>query len=310
MRIPRSLFLALLALPSMVSAQALAPAPKDPRGAELVTTAWLAKHLKDANLVLLHVGDAKEYPVEHIPGARAVAMQDISVTDRTGKGLVLEMPNADSLRAKLASLGVTDNSRIVIYYGNDWASPTTRIFLTLHWAGLGDRTSILDGGMGAWKKEGHAVTAEVPAPKQGTLSPLKVNNFVVNFDFVKSMMGKPGVSIIDGRAATFYDGVETGGGPTGRHKTGHIAGAKSVPYTSITDETMHFRSAKELEAIFTNAGVGPKDVIIGYCHIGQQTTLMLTAARSLGHPILFYDGSFQDWSAKDGPVETTPAAKP
>jgi 3-mercaptopyruvate sulfurtransferase SseA len=35
---------------------------------------------------------------------------------------------------------------------------------------------------------------------------------------------------------------------------------------------------------------------------------MLFAARSLGHPVLLYDGSFQDWSrltpAESYPVET------
>ena len=38
-------------------------------------------------------------------------------------------------------------------------------------------------------------------------------------------------------------------------------------------------------------------------------TGMLFAARSLGHPVLLYDGSFEDWSAHaDYPVEN-PSAK-
>ena len=35
--------------------------------------------------------------------------------------------------------------------------------------------------------------------------------------------------------------------------------------------------------------------MIGYCHVGMQTTAMLFAARTLGHKVLLYDGSFQDW---------------
>ena len=54
----------------------------------------------------------------------------------------------------------------------------------------------------------------------------------------------------------------------------------------------------------------PNDTVIGYCHIGQQTTAMLFAARTLGHPVLLYDGSFQDWSRHaDFPVEN-PTEKP
>ena len=64
------------------------------------------------------------------------------------------------------------------------------------------------------------------------------------------------------------------------------------------------KSDAELAAIFAKAGVKPNDTVIGYCHIGQQTTAMLFAARTLGHPVLLYDGSFEDWSRHtDYPVD-------
>ena len=320
MRSPRILLALLAALPltsgtqalapASLGAQALAPASLNPRTPLFVSPEWLSAHLRDANLVLLHVGDPGDYPAAHIPGARLVGVQDISVGDRTGGGLALEMPSADTLRARLAALGVSDDSRVILYYGKDWASPTTRVFLTLQWAGVGDSVSILDGGMGAWTGAGHATTAEVPAPRAGSLSPLKVRNFVVDAAYVKSMIGKPGVSIVDARAPAFYDGTQAGGTPTSPHRTGHIAGARSVPFSAVTNESLRFRSPAELADVFTKAGVGPNDVVIGYCHIGQQATVMLTAARLLGHSILLYDGSFQDWSARpDAPVETAPASK-
>lgn len=296
--------------PASLGAQALAPASLNPRSPLVVTTEWLGAHLHDANLVLLHVGDPRDYPAAHIPGARLVGLQDISVGDRTGGGLALEMPSADTLRARLAALGVSDDSRVILYYGKDWVSPTTRVFLTLQWAGVGDNVSILDGGMGEWTRAGHATSDEVPAPRTGSLSPLTIRNFVVDAAYVKSMIGKPGVSIVDARAAAFYDGAQTGGSATTPHKTGHIAGARNVPFSAVTNESLRFRSPAELADVFAKAGVGPNDVVIGYCHVGQQATVMLTAARLLGHPILLYDGSFQDWSARpDTPVETVPAKK-
>jgi len=310
MRLPRLLLASLIAVPAFAHAQALAAARGDPRAPLFVSTEWLGKHLADANLVLLHVGDPKDYPAAHIAGARLISTQDVSVSDRSAGGLVLEMPSPDTLRARLAALGISDGSRIILYYGKDWVSPTTRILLTLEWAGLGERTSMLDGGMGAWIAEGNATTAEIPTPVTGTLSPLKVRNFVVDAAYVQSMIGKSGVSIVDARLPAFYDGTQTGGNAAAPHKTGHIAGARSVPFSSVTNESQRFRSPAELAELFSKAGVGPNDVVIGYCHLGQQATAMLTAARSLGHPILLYDGSFQDWSARaDTPVETTAAKK-
>jgi len=44
--------------------------------------------------------------------------------------------------------------------------------------------------------------------------------------------------------------------------------------------------------------------LITYCHIGQQATATLFAARSLGYDVALYDGSFEDWSKReDAPVE-------
>jgi thiosulfate/3-mercaptopyruvate sulfurtransferase len=290
--------------------RARAQEKSDPRSTLLVSAPWLAQHTTDANLVLLHVGLREEYDAGHIPGARFVDLDDISVSDHEKPGaLMLQMPTAEALRQKLAALGISDNSRIVVYYGNDWVTPATRVVFTLDYAGLGARTALLDGGMQAWKRDGNALNNVKPAPRTGALSALRIRPLVVDAAWVRSHVGKSGISVVDGRAAAFYDGVQTGRGMHSTQRTGHISGAKSVPFTEITDENLKLRSREELAAIFQKVGVQPGDTVVGYCHIGQQATGMLFAARSLGHPILLYDGSFEDWSAHaDYPVEN-PSAK-
>ena len=280
---------------------------KDARSKILVSTDWLAKHLDDRNLVLLHVGEKSEYDREHIPGARFVRLDDIADSDHEKPGaLMLQMPSSEGLRAKLGNLGISDDSRVVVYYGNDWVTPSTRVVFTLDYAGLGDQSSLLDGGMQQWKRENRPLTSAVPEAVKGSLSALKIRPIVVDAEFVKANIGKRGVSIVDGRSASFYDGVQTGQGMRGeKQRTGHIASAKSVPFTEITNDRLLIKSPAELAAVFAKAGVRPGDTIVGYCHIGQQATGMLFAARSLGYKVLLYDGSFEDWSAhKDYPVET------
>ena len=78
------------------------------------------------------------------------------------------------------------------------------------------------------------------------------------------------------------------------------SGTLSVPFTSVWDDHNALLSADELTARFTKAGVKPTDTVIGYCHIGQQATTLLFAARTLGYRVLLYDGSFEDWSRRDG----------
>ena len=296
--------LALLASPML-------GATSDPRSTLIVDSKWLDAHRQDANLVLLHVGDAQQYAAGHIPGARLVALDDISVSEHTSNGLMLELPPPEDLRKRLEKIGISDASKVVVYYGQDWVSPSTRVLFTLQHAGLGERAVLLDGGMAAWTAQGGALSSEPVPLKPGALAPLRTQPLVVDADFVRTHRAKPGFTVIDGRAAVYYDGVERGGQHGQQERAGHIAGARSIPFTEITDEQLLLRSQAELRALFDAAGVKPGDTVIGYCHIGQQATAMLYAARLLGHPIKLYDGSYQDWSrGSANPVENPSASKP
>ncbi len=276
----------------------------------IVSTDWLAKHLKDDSLVLLQVGERKEFDAEHIPGAQFIQVADIS-TPR-GQGLILELPSVDQLKATFEKLGVTDKSRIIVYFSKDWVTPTARVFMTLDYLGLGDRTSILDGGLPAWRAEGKPVTAELREPKPGHFTPAPNGRLVVDAAWVKANLNKSGVAILDARAAKFYTGAEAGQMP----RAGHIPSAKNIPFSSLVDEsTNKFKNVESLRQLFNTAGVKPADSVATYCHIGQQASLLYFVARYLGYEAHLYDGSFQDWSNRSElPVEKSdgekPAAKP
>jgi thiosulfate/3-mercaptopyruvate sulfurtransferase len=280
--------------------------PSQAPNALIVSPTWLAEHLHDSDLALWHVGDPAEYAKTHIPGARLVGLYDLSLRTNAD-GLRLEMMPAEDLRQKLASLGVSDTSRIVLYFdAPNLLTSVTRILFTLDRAGLGGRTSVLDGGLPAWTRAGQPVTADMPPAREAQLSPLTIRPMVVDADFVERNLQMTGYKVIDGRAPAFYEGEQTGGTPEARHKVGHIAHAGSVPFSSVLDEHGQLKSTAELRDLFEQAGAIPGDTIVAYCHIGQQATAAIFAARALGHPVLLYDGSFEDWSRRpNAPVEIT-----
>jgi thiosulfate/3-mercaptopyruvate sulfurtransferase len=271
------------------------------RDSLLVTPAWLAAHLSDPNVVVLHVGDEAAYNAGHIPGARFVSLQQISAPPAGSPPLSLEMSPPDLLRTQLTTLGISNDSHVVTYWPKDSIQSATRAMFTLFYAGFSN-VSLLDGGMPAWVKEGHELSTAAPAAKTGTLAPFTPAPLVVDAAFVQAHVSAPGYIVVDARDAGFFDGTKTGG-PTDHPAAGHIPGAHSVPFNQVVTSDFHLKPAHELEALFAKAGVTPGATVVAYCHIGQQATATLLAARSLGYSVLLYDGSFEDWVRRGLPVD-------
>ncbi len=275
--------------------------------APVVSVEWLASHLKDSNLVLLHVGEEGEYGEGHIPGARYVELNDISLPRQAPDGLSLELPPAEQLRSTLESWGISDHSTVVVYWGSDWVSPTTRLVFTLDYMGLGAETAVLDGGMPAWKSAGQPLVTGAPAAGRGRLTERAGNaSLVADADFVKAHAKAKGWTLIDARNVRYYDGAPG----SGDARPGHIPGAVNLPFDGMVTEDLRVLPLDELRAKFAAVGVAPGDSLIAYCHIGQQATVVVFAARLLGYPVKLYDGSYQDWQKRTAlPVTTEPTKK-
>lgn len=300
--ISMALLLAGSAPAGSAPAGASLPGAGTPRAEMVVDTAWVAARLDAPDLVILQIGDAAAYDAGHIPGARLLNLADISAPPTGSDPLFLEMPEAEALRAKLEALGVSDTSTVIVYPTRDIQSATRAVFV-LDTAGLGARTRLLEGGLPAWKAEGRPLSTRPRAVVPGRLSPIVFRPIVVDADYVKRHVRAPGYVVVDARAPEFYSGEKAGGPPGKPHRAGHIAGARSVPFSSVTTPDLMLAPEAEIAARFEAAGVKPGDRIIAYCHVGQQASATLFAARSLGLDVLLYDGSFEEWSRLGGEVE-------
>ncbi len=267
----------------------------------VVSTAWLAEHLKDPNLVVLAVGEKSDYDAKHIPGSLFISYPDTHLMTAPN-GLSVELPPMADLEAVFGRLGVSNNSHIVLYPLKTTFSWMTRIYLTLDAMGLARQTSILDGGFAAWSADGREVTTEVPVAKPGTIKACEQSDVIAKLDEVKASVKQPGVEIIDARNAEYY----TGQTQPGDQRRGHIPGAANIPFTTVIDESGKLKSPEALAELFRAAGMKPGDRIIAYCHIGQQATAVYFAARYLGYNVKLFDGSWEEWSAhKELPAETS-----
>jgi thiosulfate/3-mercaptopyruvate sulfurtransferase len=268
----------------------------------LVTVDWLADHLSDPSLVLLQIGDKSDFDKAHIPGAQFLEYESISTPHNHGFALMLELPPVEQLVAVFERLGVSNRSHVILYFGTNWVSPTTRVYWTLDYLGLGDRTSILNGGLVAWEASHHAVSKETRQSAKGSITPAPRKEIVADANWVSSHLNKPGVTIIDARTHEFYNGSQSDGNP----RSGHIPGATNLSYLDVVDQDNNkFKSPDAIKELFRGAGLRPGNTMVSYCHIGQRATVLYFTAKMLGYDAKMYDGSWEDWShRKDLPMVT------
>lgn len=266
----------------------------------IVSTSWLAERMEKepASLVLLHVGPKEEYEAGHIAGAQHIVPADLG---RDREGVPLELLADSDYEEILRSKGIRDDSRIVIYFGKDWVTPTARVYWTLDYLGLGNQTGILDGGLPAWRAEGRPVSTETPKPTKGDYSLKTRPEIRVDGDWVNSHCKSPQISLVDTRTADFFTGENDGRGRYPR--PGHIPGASNIPYPSVVEKNLKFKDVESLREIFRAADAGSGKRVVTYCHIGQQASLVYFIAKYLGYEAAMYDGSFTEWTLKELPVE-------
>jgi len=257
----------------------------------LVSTSWLAEHLKDPGLVIITVGPRPAYDAGHIPGARFVEMSAIATS---APGATLEIPPVEKLKSAFEDLGISNGSRIVICFLANYVSPSTRVYFTLDYLGLGAQTSLLDGGYEAWRAEGKAVTAEAPQITRGSITAKPRPELIVDAAWVSTNTNKPKIAIVDARTPEFYSGANAGRMP----RAGHIPGSVNIPFNTLADASNKLKDSQTLQKLLSEAGVKQGDQIVSYCHIGQQATVVYFVAKYLGYDARLYDGSFEDWSKR------------
>ena len=288
-------FVSLLLVASSAGGQQKPAAPgnsDDVRSEMLVSTKWLADHLKDPNVVILHLADnIGDYKRGHIPGARYLAMKKISTDNGS---ISVELPRVDQLQKTFSELGVGNNTRVVIYATN-WFPNAARAYFTLDYLGHGDKAALLDGGVEQWLAEDRPVSGETPKFSPATFTPYVHEKFRALLDEVKSDVdAKPGEEpeqIIDAR-------------PSRRYKAGHLAGATNVYWqdTLVSEENPVFQSPEKLRAIYASRGIVPGKKIVTYCEVGIQASHGYFLAKYLGYDAAMYDGSYQEWSSKNMPI--------
>lgn len=273
----------------------------------LVSTEWLAKHLKDPDLRILDGSwylpadgrDPKaEYDAGHIPGARFFDIDEIS----DGRSSLPHMaPPIEKFMSRMRAMGVGDGHQIVVYDGAGIMS-APRVWWLFKLMGQ-ENVAVLDGGLPKWIAEGRPTEDMPPIPRDRHMTVRFQNQLVRDVTQVAhaSKLGAP--QIVDARAAARFRGEAPE--PREGLRSGHIPKARNVPFGTLLNADQTLKTAIETKAVFEAAGVDLAKPIITSCGSGVTAAVLALALERMGHnEWTLYDGSWAEW----GMFPTVPIA--
>lgn len=272
---------------------------------DLVTTDWLAAHLKNVRVVDAnwYMPDdprnaESDYLASHIPGAVHFGIDAVAdhATD-----LPHMMPAPGQFAEQVGEIGI-DNDTMVVVYDHTGLFSAPRVWWMLKVMGH-DKVAVLDGGLPKWRAERRPVESGRVTAAPAVFIPAPRPQLIRQFDDVMGIVRDRSAQMVDARSAARFTAQEPE--PRSGVRGGHMPGAANVPWRAVVKADGTLKSEDELHATFANAGVDLHAPIVTTCGSGISAAILMLALQRVGAPkVALYDGSWTEWGGRpEAPVE-------
>jgi len=255
------------------------------------------------NLVILDARVGKDayqsYLNKHIQGARFVDLdKDLAeITNNAAFGGRHPLPTIEKFSESISSLGIAENSHIVIYDDKNGANAAARAWWMLKAFGL-KNVQVLDGGFQEAEKE----TLEFSSGEE-TFEKAEIINRkdwilpLSALEHVENELTKDSATVIDVRDSYRYKGESE---PIDLI-AGHIPGAINIPFSENLDEDGHFLKPEILREKYLKLLENKPEKLIIHCGSGVTACHTILALNYAGFEIPnLYVGSWSEWSRREG----------
>lgn len=307
-------------MPTMARPKRPAAASTD-RPGPLVNVDWVADHLDDGDVRVVHVSpDRRVYNKRHVPGAtysdlhRELALRGTApeTGDAEREWIV---PTREQAEHVLRRWRVGEDDRIVLYDDVGLNRHAIRGYWLLRLYRFSkDRVHVMDGGIEAWTRAGKPTTKEIAEPDlaDALRKPAELgerdDSMIATYEEVRAWSreaAKPGgpTRLLDVRTPGEFVGTDVRA-----KRGGHVPGARQRLFSDFLTDEGTIRPAEQILAIVRAGGVEPSDVRATYCQGGVRAALAWFVLHELAglEDVKSYAGSWEDWGNRpESPIDTT-----
>ena len=274
----------------------------------LVSTDWLAGHLGELGLTVVDCSwhmpatgrnGRDEFLRAHIPRARFLDIDAVSDASNPAPHM---LPSAGDFAKAMEAIGIGSDDRLVVYDNSPLRTAARGWFMLRHFGAR--EVAILDGGLQKWAAEGRPVESGEAKPRANRFEAVERPGEIVA---KQQILAGIDIALIDARGVGRFEGVESE--PRPGVASGHIPGARNLPFAALYNEDGTFRPREGLRRPFDEAGSDPERPFVASCGSGVTAASLIFAAHLLGNDDgRLYDGSWSEWGADpETPKEVGPA---
>lgn len=209
------------------------------------------------------------------------------------------MIGPDQFQAKMRDLGLNNEDHVVIMdEGNNLAA--ARLFYALEYYGFSN-ASLLNGGLAAWQ-ENEYPTSDGPetVSETGNFTAEVQSSRFCDFETVMAASSDPDKIVFDVRSEGEYTGeVERA------EKSGHIPNAINLEWSNVLESegVPYFKSASEIQELYTTAGLTPEKEIIPHCQTNVRGSHAYFTLRLMGYDsVRPYEASWAEYGNREESV--------
>lgn len=281
-----------------------------PRGEALITPVELNSLIDSGapGLVVIGVLPAGPFARAHIPGSNSAWPPDYTTAKDDSHPLGGMMVDREQFQEFARSLGINDDSEVVLY---DTSLHATRLWWAFFLHGKTD-VRILDGGFDAWKAAKHEIETGAGSKRNSnrglfTARPAR-EGWNWTMDKIQSSEHDQDVQLVDSREPDEWSGKRKVGGAA---RAGRIGWAQFLNWKEFrnlanSEAPMEFKTAAEIQGIIDANGLIKDKHQVFYCQSGVRASTGIFALYLMGwdpDTLHSYDGSWLEWSNDpDNPV--------